>query len=236
MKILTITVVVLAALFVAVDRIAVHYAQREAARLATTKYGFGDSTDGSTRVGIDGFPFLTQALSGDFDHVTLTAGKFFVDSGDNAVGGYLDVQRLRLDMHGVQVTSLTSRTAQADLVTGDMTLTYADLSGALTRLASQGGPLTVTPAPGSQGQAGRVHVSGTRDGRPVSVTATVLAQGDEVMIEVPGVTARPLDWKLSLPVNVGFTSATSTPTGVDLAMVGHQVTLGSSVFTGGAGR
>ncbi|MGM9445118.1 LmeA family phospholipid-binding protein, partial [Streptomyces murinus] len=109
--------------------------------------------------------FLTQAFAQDFDHVALTAENFTVDTTSNAQGGYLGVERLRLDLHGVTVTSLTARSAEANLVTGTLTLSYDQLSGVLTRLAGSGGPVKVSQAPGSDGQAARVGISGTV-GRP----------------------------------------------------------------------
>ncbi|MGW0821449.1 LmeA family phospholipid-binding protein [Streptomyces sp. NPDC002845] len=77
-KVLTITVVVLAVLFTAADRIAVHYADTEAAQLAKEKYGYANTTDGYLGVAIEGFPFLTQAAARDFSHVTLTAGMSYL--------------------------------------------------------------------------------------------------------------------------------------------------------------
>lgn len=244
-KVLTIVVVVLAVLGVTADRVAVHYANQEAATLARQKYGYGaDTTDGYLNVSINGFPFLTQVLSGQLDDVTLSAGNLVLNSRANAQGDYLDVQKLDLDLHGVTVTSLTARSAQVDLVTGDLTLTYQALSGVITRLMSNGGPLTVGPAPGSDGQQARFRVTGTWGGRQVDTVGSLLAQGAEIDISVPGVgssggsnsgsstsaeTTGPgtYVWGVQLPVNATFSAATGTPTGVDLSVIGHQVVLGS---------
>jgi hypothetical protein len=229
-KVLVFTVAVLAVLFTAADRIAVHYADKEAAQVAKEKYGYANTTDGHMTVAIEGFPFLTQAIGGDFSHVTLTAAKFYIDTTGNTQGGYLNVARLHLDMHDVKVTSLTARSAEANLVTGTLTLSYSDLSGVVTRLASSGGPLQVSQAPGSHGQEARVRVSGLVDGKSLNSRATLLAQGTELSLTVPGTERASSVWRMSLPAGVGFTAARATADGVEISLVGHQVTLGSTPF------
>jgi hypothetical protein len=229
-KVLAITVVVLAVLFTAADRIAVHVADQEATQLAREKYEYANSTDSSMNVAIAGFPFLTQAIGRDFPHVTLTAKRFSVDTTGNAMGGYLNIASLRLDLHDVNITSLAALTAQATLATGTLNLTYQDLSGVVTRLWSHGGPLKVSRAPGSNGQAARVRVSGTVSGTPLDSTGTLLAQGDEFSLTVPGTQQTSFAWRVNLPVGVGFTAARATADGVEISLVGHQVTLGSSRY------
>lgn len=232
MKVLLITVVVLAALFTAADRVAVHYADKEITQLAKEKYGYANTTDGHMDVSIEGFPFLTQAAAQSFDHVTLTAERFLIDTTTNAQGGYLDVDRLHLDLRGVTVTSMTARSAEANTATGTLTLSYKELSGVLTRLAGNGGPLQVSQAPGSNGQAARVKVSGTVDGAASNTTGTLLAQGTELSLTVPGVERAEISWRVGLPQGVGFEVARATEDGVEISLVGHQVTLGSSRFDG----
>ncbi|MFE2508423.1 DUF2993 domain-containing protein [Streptomyces naganishii] len=230
-KVLAVIVVVSAALFTVADRVAVHYADKEAARLAAEKYGYRDSTDGHLDVSIGGFPFLTQAFSQDFDHVELDAGKFTVDTTGNAQGGYLPVERLRIDLRHVRVTSLTAREAEADLATGDVTLSYDALSGAVSRLAASGGSVHVSQAQGSAGQAAKVKISGTIRGRQGDGEGTVLAQGNEISLTVPGSAQPVATWRVQLPENTGFTEARSTPDGIRISLVGHLVNLGASRFT-----
>ncbi len=230
-KVLTITVVVLAALFTAADRVAVHYADKEATHLAAAKYGYANTTDGHLDVSIEGFPFLTQVADLDFSHVKLTADRFTLNTTANRRGDYLHVDEFRLDLYDVSVTSLTARTAEANRATGTVTLSYEELSGVLTRL-SGAGPLKVSKAPGSHGQAARIKLSGSVGGTKQATTATLLAQGNEFSVRVPGVEKATNTWKLNLPQNVGFTAARATDDGVELSLVGHQVTLGSSRFGG----
>ncbi|MFF3561921.1 DUF2993 domain-containing protein [Streptomyces sp. NPDC002574] len=229
-RVLAVTVVVLAVLFTTADRVAVHFADKEVLRLAEAKYGYANTTDGHMSVTIQGFPFVTQAIDGDFRHVSLTAENFYVDTADNRQGGYLDIARLLIDLRGVSVTSLTARSAQADVATGTLTLSYKDLSGVVTRLAGAGGPLQVSRAPGSNGQAARLRVSGTAGGTPLNSTATLLAQGSELTLTVPGAARAACVWNVGLPVGLGFTQARATADGVEISLVGHQVTLGSSRF------
>ncbi|MFF9373768.1 DUF2993 domain-containing protein [Streptomyces griseoluteus] len=230
-KVLAITVVVLAVLFTVADRVAVHYADKEAAHLAAGKYGYQNSTDGRLDVSIEGFPFLTQALNQIFDHVKLTAAQFTIDTTNNAQGGYLPVEQLQLDLRGVQVTSLAAHSADANLATGTLTLSYDALSGVVTRLAGSGGPVHISQAPGSTGQAARVRVTGTVGGRELNSTGTLLAQGTEIALTLPGARQPTATWRVQLPENVDFTEARATSDGVRITLVGHLVNLGSSRFT-----
>ncbi|MFD8725836.1 DUF2993 domain-containing protein [Streptomyces sp. NPDC059629] len=229
-KLTTIITVILAGVGIAADRVALHYAEQEAVGLVQEKYGYGSgSTDGFTHVDIHGFPFLTQAADRNFDHVTVAAGNFTLNTTANAVGDYLTVQELSLDLHGVTAASFTARSAEANLVTGRLTLSYKDLSGVITRLLGRGGALTVSPAPGtSHGQETRLQITGTWNGRPLKTTGTLLAQGDEIQVTALDIATTPYTWRVVLPENTGFTTARTTPSGVDLELTGHQVILGTS--------
>ncbi|WP_326657347.1 LmeA family phospholipid-binding protein [Streptomyces sp. NBC_00385] len=229
-KVLAIAVVVVAVLFTLVDRVAVHYADKEVAQLAKEKYGYGNTTDGHLDLAIKGFPFLTQVAGGTLHHVTLDAGRFYVSNTTNARGGYLHIERLHLDLNDVTVTSLSGRRAEANLATGTLTLSYKELSGAVTRLAGDGGPLTVSQASGSSGQAARVRISGTVGGKAVNGIGTLLAQGDELTLNLPGVERANMVWTVGLPSGAGFTAARADEDGVEMSIVGHQVNLGSSRY------
>ncbi|MFF8423817.1 DUF2993 domain-containing protein [Streptomyces sp. NPDC016566] len=231
-KVVAITVVVPAVLLTVADRVAVHYADKEATHLAAEKYGYQNTTDGHLDVSIEGFPFLTQAFGQNFDHVSLNAEQFTIDTTNNAQGGYLPVKQLQLDLHGVQVTSLTAHSAEANLATGALTLSYEALSGVVTRLAGSGGPIRISQAAGSAGQAARVRITGVVGGRELNSTGTLLAQGNEISLSLPGAEQPTATWRVQLPENVGFTAARATSDGVQISMVGHLVNLGSSRFTG----
>ncbi|MFF4837215.1 DUF2993 domain-containing protein [Streptomyces sp. NPDC001315] len=65
LRVLLIVVVILGVLFVVVDRVAVHFAEGEAADKLKTTEGLANTPD----VSIDGFPFLTQVAGGELDDV-----------------------------------------------------------------------------------------------------------------------------------------------------------------------
>lgn len=146
------------------------------------------------------------------------------------MGDYLRVQRLTLDLHGLQVHLLIARSPRADLATGDLSLSCLDVSGVVTRLWSNGGGLTVGPAPGSNQQQAQLRITGTWGGRSIDTTGSLLAQGKDIEILVPALGKGSFDWPVSLPMGAGFDAATSTPTGVDVHLTGHQVVLGSSIY------
>ncbi|MFF3157595.1 DUF2993 domain-containing protein, partial [Streptomyces sp. NPDC057910] len=149
----------------------------------------------------------------------------------NRQNGNLDVDRLQLDLYDVTVTSLTARSAEANRASGTLVLSYRDLSDLLTRLAGNGGRLQASAAPGSDGQAARIKVAGTVGGTALNTTGTVLAQGDELTLTVPGAERATANWRVSLPENVGFTEARATKDGVEIGLVGHLVPLGASRFS-----
>ncbi|MGW5367970.1 hypothetical protein ACWER6_11950 [Streptomyces sp. NPDC004009] len=101
----------------------------------------------------------------------------------------------------------------------------------VTRLAGNGGPIHISQAPGSTGQAARVKVTGTVGGRELNSTGTLLTQGTEISLTLPGAQQPTATWRVQLPENVGFTEARATSDGVRISMVGHLVNLGSSRFT-----
>jgi predicted secreted protein len=67
-------------------------------------------------------------------------------------------------------------------------------------------------------------------GTALDSTGTLLAQGTELTLTVPGAERATTSWRVSLPEGVGFTEARATADGVRISLVGHQVTLGRSRF------
>ncbi|MFJ3906424.1 DUF2993 domain-containing protein [Streptomyces sp. NPDC090025] len=240
-KVLTIVVVILAGLFVALDRIAVHFAEKEAVALVQEKYGYGaSSTDGRTEVSIHGFPFLTQAADMRLDHVTLSAGNFSVNTTVNAQGDHLNIRALDLELRDLTASSLSARSAGANLVTGRVVIGYEDLSGVVSRLLAKGGGLTVAPADqaqnnqtqsgtaqnGGSGEEARLKVSGTWDGRALNTPASISVAADEFQFRAPEISPEPYTWRIPLPQNIDITGSRATPEGLELELTGHQVVLG----------
>ena len=143
---LLIVLVVLFGLFVVADRLALHFAEAEAA----TKIQSARNLPEKPSVSIGGFPFLTQLLSSTFDSVKVTSPEFTVNDGKG--GPDIRLRNFVVDGKGVRVTGNYSGIV-ADSGTGSAEISYADLSGAL--------PNHLTVAYG--GSPGKVKVSGKVD-------------------------------------------------------------------------
>ncbi|MFD6531237.1 DUF2993 domain-containing protein [Streptomyces sp. NPDC060184] len=141
LRILLIVVVVLGGLFVAVDRLAVHFAENEAA----DRIEFTGATAASTDVSIHGFPFLTQIAGRDLDQVDITLKG--IEAGTD--GDTVRISELRAELDRVAIgEGYTS--ARAGLVQGTALVSYDDLTDA----AEDG--VTVR-----YGENGKVKVTGT---------------------------------------------------------------------------
>ena len=134
---LLVVVVVLAGVAVAVDRVALHYAEGRAATTLRSSQGLTSTPD----VSVAGFPFLTQLAAGEFDEITITAHD--VSSGSRVALKLADVV---VHLHHVTVSNNYSSFA-AQSATADGRITYAELSrvlGATVRNAG-GGRLVAEP-------------------------------------------------------------------------------------------
>lgn len=174
MRRLLVVLLVLGALAVGVDRAAVLVAERVLADQAQSEAGLGGRPD----VDIAGFPFLTQALAGQYDEVRLrTSG---------SVAGEVDLERLDVRLRGVyvpldaalsgQVTSVPVDGLDADVVVG-----YAELarrSGRDVTLRAVGDQLRVSGDVEVLGRA--VDAAATSDVRLEGSRIVVRAQSVEV--------------------------------------------------------
>ncbi|MEV7322516.1 DUF2993 domain-containing protein [Streptomyces sp. NPDC093970] len=120
LRIFLIVVVVLGVLFVVVDRVAVHFAEGEAAGKLKTSENLASTPD----VSIEGFPFLTQVAGGTLDDVRVGIKDY--DATTGTAGKTIRVEDLKADMKGVTFTgdysSATARTA-----TGSALISYDEL-------------------------------------------------------------------------------------------------------------
>ncbi|MDX2395225.1 hypothetical protein NJL88_35270 [Streptomyces sp. DK15] len=158
-----------------------------------------------------------------------SAGNFSVSTITNAQGDHLNVRKLDLDLHDLTASSLTGRSASANLVTGRLTIGYEDLSGVVSRLLADGGALTVAPDTGVGGggsQEAALRITGTWNGRPLDTAASVAIAADEFELRVPELGGSRYTWRVPLPQNINFTAARSTQNGLELEATGHQVVLG----------
>ncbi|MFG2820644.1 DUF2993 domain-containing protein [Kitasatospora sp. NPDC048365] len=111
---------VLAGLLVGADRLAVGVAEDEAADLLVNSGRVGSPPE----VTIEGFPFLTQALSGEFDEVRLAADGMTVSNGRDRVA----LHSFQARMSGVKVGDSDRRDVTVRSGSGSGLITYADLS------------------------------------------------------------------------------------------------------------
>ncbi|MFC8510653.1 DUF2993 domain-containing protein [Streptomyces sp. NPDC057411] len=174
LRIVLILAVVLGGILVGVDRLAVAYAESEAADRVRLGAVRAESTD----VDIKGFPFLTQVADKRLDEVEvrLTGVRATADGRPVRIG------ELTADLHDVTVDE-DYTSARAATATGVALLSYADLSAAAGRDVKveygRNGKLKVT---------GGVHILGRTLTRSVLSTVT-LADGDTLRVradEVPG--------------------------------------------------
>ncbi|OIJ64837.1 DUF2993 domain-containing protein [Streptomyces mangrovisoli] len=120
LRILLIVVVILGGLFVLVDRVAVHFAEGEAADKLKATQNLADTPD----VSIEGFPFLTQVASGSLDDVHVGIKDYEAATGQS--GRTIRIDDLQADMKGVDFSGDYS-SATASTATGSALISYAEL-------------------------------------------------------------------------------------------------------------
>ncbi|MEV0977040.1 DUF2993 domain-containing protein [Streptomyces sp. NPDC049915] len=119
-RILLIVVVVLGVLFVIVDRVAVRFAESEAADRVRSAEGLAKTPD----VSINGFPFLTQVAGGELDDVEVGIDSYQAATGK--AGQTIRIEDLKAHMKGVSFSGDFS-SATAARATGTATIPYAEL-------------------------------------------------------------------------------------------------------------
>lgn len=208
---LVIVVAVIVALLVVLDRVAVVAADHVvAARIQTQEH-----LPSRPSVSIGGFPFLTQAIGGKYDDVTLTVHDFH-----RAV---VPVDTITVELHGVHVGlgavfSQHLSSVPVDSATARVLLSYDDLNAYL-----RGKGVTVAP-----GGDGRVRVTGsvTVAGQTLSATgtATIDVTSDSLLLRaVNSVTISvPL---AGLPFGIALRSATATNRGIQVTATAQGLVL-----------
>ncbi|NEC29702.1 DUF2993 domain-containing protein [Streptomyces sp. SID8111] len=120
LRILLVVVVILGGLFVIVDRVAVNFAEGEAAdRLKAT-----ENLTTTPDVSIKGFPFLTQVAGGTLDDIEVGIQDYEATTGDG--GQKIRIADLHADMKGVEFSGNFS-SATAATATGTATVAYDEL-------------------------------------------------------------------------------------------------------------
>jgi hypothetical protein len=205
-------VVALLAIAVIVDRVAVAYADNTIAT-EIQKQGFNAKPD----VKIKGFPFLTQAISRDFKHVSLSAR--------GVKQGPLTISRLDVNVRGVHLDSSYQK-GSIDSLDGTGVVTFADLAAAAGQSdlsLSSAGPDMV-----------RAKVDlGIVEGM---ATARVTKVGNQIQVHGVSVEGFPLselgnelDFSVpvpALPLGLTFQSIRISSEGVMLHVTGSHVRFG----------
>lgn len=174
---LSVLVVLLVVAVLVGDGYARSYAERTVAEKLT---GTGPFSTAPT-VRIDGSPFLTQAVRGRYEHVT-------VDGSGLTLGELRDV-RFHADLRGVRVPlsdvlSGSVRSVPVERAEGQVVISYAEFARQTgidgLRITEDGGKLTVT-APV------RVKVLFLNETFDVAADGTVAANGGDLALTVSGI-------------------------------------------------
>ncbi|MGX1270860.1 LmeA family phospholipid-binding protein [Streptomyces phaeoluteigriseus] len=180
-RILLVVVVVLGGLFVLADRLAVNFAEGEAADKLRVNEGLATTPD----VSIKGFPFLTQVVGGELDDVEVGIDDYEAAAGTQ--GQKIRIDDLKANMKGVEFSGDYS-SATAASATGTASITYAELLKTAKSEPTEVGPATARVIGLSDGGNGKIKVTvevsvgGTKLPQPVSVLSTVTAEGDTVRV------------------------------------------------------
>lgn len=224
LRILLVIVVVLAGVFIAVDRAAVYFAESRVA----DRVQVSGAEIGSTDVDIKGFPFLTQVAGSELDEVDVK----ITGIETNANGHTLRISRMNAELHQVRLTDGFSG-ATAARATGTAVVSYADL----TKAASADVAV-------EYGGNGKVKVTGAVDilGRTISrsVLSTVsLVDGHTVRVhadKVPGegipglegVVRKKTDFEREvggLPNGLKLEKIQPTAAGLEISVTGTDISL-----------
>ncbi|MFJ1703613.1 DUF2993 domain-containing protein [Kitasatospora sp. NPDC088346] len=215
---LTIGLGVLTGLLVGADRVAVGVAEDEAADQLVSS----GRLNTRPHVSIDGFPFLTQALSGEFDGVHLSADGVQVSDGRQQVS----VHAFKAGLSGVSVGD-SYRSATVRTATGSGLISYPDaaklVQGADRLDLSYGGPGKVKASvAGISIGEGKVHSEGN----------TVVADGFQLTGMAAALNGKvkdllsPRSFTLSrLPAGLSLAGVTPEPEGLLLDFRGSDVRL-----------
>ncbi|MEU6577776.1 DUF2993 domain-containing protein [Streptomyces sp. NPDC046805] len=182
LRALLIVVVIVGGLFVIADRVAVRFAERQAADRLRISENLAATPD----VSINGFPFLTQLASGTLDDVEVRIKNYEAASDDGTKKVRID--DLTADLKGVTFSGDHS-SATAATATGTATVSYAELLRTAKSEPAQVAPGVTARVVGlSDGGNGKIKVKveatvlGTKLPEPVPVLGSVTVRGDSVKV------------------------------------------------------
>jgi hypothetical protein len=137
-RLLTVVIVLVLLLLggaLVLDRVGKSYAERELGNRIQQEISSQNSTSGTPDVTIEGFPFLTQVASGDYQEVKIAVPDF---AAPNGAGGTVKMSSLDISAQDVRAPLDTLRNGGeviAGSVTGAGTIGYAEI----TTLVNQDG-------------------------------------------------------------------------------------------------
>ncbi|MEU6496788.1 DUF2993 domain-containing protein [Streptomyces sp. NPDC046994] len=237
---LLIVVLVLGVLFVVVDRVAVHFAESEAADKLRASEGLTDTPD----VSIKGFPFLTQVAGGELDDIEVGIKNYEAPGGDG--GEKIRIDDLNADMKGVKFTGDYS-SATAATATGTALISYDELLRTAKAEPTQVAPGVTARVVGlSDGGNGKIKVAveatvlGKTLPDPVTVLSSVTVQGKTVKVHADTLPkfggVRPAEGRVravtdfqqavdQLPGGIRIDSVQAAEKGVEVTVKGSDVRL-----------
>ncbi|MFJ2263924.1 DUF2993 domain-containing protein [Streptomyces sp. NPDC087844] len=247
LRILLIVTIVLGGLFVIADRVAVGFAEDEAADRLKTNEGLSSTPD----VSIKGFPFLTQVVGGELDEVQVGIKDYEADTSGATNGTDADIPaKIRIDnltaqMRGVAFSGDYS-SAKAATATGTATISYAELlKAAKAEPVDVATGVTAQVVGLSDGGNGKIKVEveatvlGTKLPKPVSVLSSVSVKGDNVVVNadsLPNLGVQLAEDKVrlitdfqqkidGLPGGIKLDKVEAAAKGVDIDVKGSDVSL-----------
>ncbi|MFI5686846.1 DUF2993 domain-containing protein [Streptomyces sp. NPDC051636] len=189
LRILLIVVVILGGLFVIADRVAVSFAEGEAADKLKASENLAETPD----VSIKGFPFLTQVASGSLDDVEVGIKDYEAATGNGTEK--IRIDDLKADLKGVDFSGDYS-SATASSATGTATIAYAELLKTAKSEPTQVAPGVTARVVGlSDGGNGKIKVAveatvlGNKLPNPVPVLSSVAVEGDRVKVHADALPA-----------------------------------------------
>ncbi|MDG4858876.1 DUF2993 domain-containing protein [Streptomyces sp. T-3] len=224
LRIVAVIAVILGAVFVAADRIAVSYAEDEVAKKVQASEGLAEKPE----VSINGFPFLTQIAGGELDEVEIGIGGYEAANGGDKV---------LIDELSAQATEVTLSdnfsSATAARATGSARISYAELlKAAKVKPVDLGLGATakvVGLADGGNGKIKvRVEISGGGAKKEIDVLSSARVEGgDTIKVnadDIPkkldlGVLAIPLPESVIREITDFEQSVKGLPAGIELDKV-----------------
>ncbi|MGW2642740.1 LmeA family phospholipid-binding protein [Streptomyces sp. NPDC001348] len=189
LRVLLIVVVILGILFVVVDRVAVHFAEGEAADKLKATQNLADTPD----VSINGFPFLTQVAGGSLDDVEVGIKDYEAATGNG--NEQIRIDDLKADMKDVEFSGDYS-SATASTATGTATIAYDELLKAAKAEPTQVAPGVTAHVVGlSDGGNGKIKVAvdlkvpALNIDKTVPLLSTVTVAGDTVKVRADNLPA-----------------------------------------------